>query len=70
MADVADIAADIEAQRLRIILSNRKTFQNRASATHCEECDKEIPELRRTTLPGVSTCVDCQSIIELKQRLH
>ena len=31
------------------------------SATHCAECDEEIPEKRRTALPGVKRCVQCQS---------
>ncbi len=29
--------------------------------THCAECGDEIPEARRRALPGVRTCVACQS---------
>ena len=29
--------------------------------THCAECGDEIPEARRRALPGVRTCVECQS---------
>ena len=29
--------------------------------THCLECGDEIPEARRRALPGVRTCVTCQS---------
>ena len=29
--------------------------------THCIECGDEIPERRRLALPGVTTCVACQS---------
>jgi phage/conjugal plasmid C-4 type zinc finger TraR family protein len=29
--------------------------------THCIECGDEIPEPRRRALPGVRTCVACQS---------
>lgn len=29
--------------------------------THCVECGEPIPERRRTALPGVRTCVPCQS---------
>lgn len=32
-----------------------------ASATHCDECGEPIPEARRNALPGVRTCVACQS---------
>jgi phage/conjugal plasmid C-4 type zinc finger TraR family protein len=29
--------------------------------THCVECGEEIPAARRRALPGVRTCVTCQS---------
>ena len=29
--------------------------------THCAQCGEEIPEARRRVLPGVRTCVECQS---------
>ncbi len=28
---------------------------------NCIECDDDIPDARRRALPGVRTCVDCQS---------
>lgn len=31
------------------------------SAEYCDECGEEIPEKRRAALPGVRTCVACQS---------
>jgi phage/conjugal plasmid C-4 type zinc finger TraR family protein len=31
------------------------------SLTHCEECGEPVPERRRAALPGVRTCVACQS---------
>ena len=31
------------------------------SESHCVECGEEIPEARRRALPGVRTCVACQS---------
>jgi phage/conjugal plasmid C-4 type zinc finger TraR family protein len=30
--------------------------------SHCMECDEEIPEPRRRVVPGVRTCLSCQSI--------
>ena len=30
-------------------------------ATHCEDCGEPIPPARRRALPGVRTCVPCQS---------
>lgn len=35
---------------------------------HCEECDEVIPEARRSALPGISTCVGCQSARDTNQR--
>ena len=29
---------------------------------HCIECGDEIPDARRRALPGVRTCVACQSV--------
>ena len=29
--------------------------------SHCVECGEEIPEARRRALPGVRTCIACQS---------
>ncbi len=34
------------------------------SLTHCEECSAEIPEARRTAVPGVRLCVRCQEIAD------
>ncbi len=31
------------------------------SLTHCAECDEPISEARRTAIPGVKLCIDCQS---------
>lgn len=31
------------------------------SATHCDECGDAIPQGRRRAVPGVRTCVACQS---------
>ncbi len=32
-----------------------------AGATRCVECGEDIPEPRRRALPGVRTCIACQS---------
>jgi phage/conjugal plasmid C-4 type zinc finger TraR family protein len=31
------------------------------SLTHCEECGEPIPPRRREALPGVRTCIACQT---------
>lgn len=32
--------------------------------TYCLECGNEIPAARRRALPGVRTCVSCQSALD------
>ena len=34
------------------------------SALSCAICDTAIPDARRRAVPGVQTCVDCQSDLE------
>jgi phage/conjugal plasmid C-4 type zinc finger TraR family protein len=36
------------------------------SATQCEDCGEPIPRRRRAALPGVRTCVACQSVRDAK----
>lgn len=67
MADVADIANDRAADELSERLANRVQFTG-VSSSHCEDCDEEIPPLRRQTLSGVTTCVDCQQMREDRRR--
>jgi phage/conjugal plasmid C-4 type zinc finger TraR family protein len=43
------------------VLRARAGMPKGESATHCLECGDEIPEARRRALPGVSTCITCQS---------
>jgi phage/conjugal plasmid C-4 type zinc finger TraR family protein len=64
MADVADIANDVEQERMQRILSSRPQQINQVSAIDCEECGAPIPEARRLVLPGVITCVHCQTLNE------
>lgn len=64
MADVADIASDIEQERINRILSSREKPKSQPSALVCEECDNDIPQARRLALPGVTTCVHCQALNE------
>lgn len=32
-----------------------------ASLTNCAECGEPIPEARRSAIPGVKLCIDCQN---------
>lgn len=43
------------------VLAARARMPAGEGTTHCVECGDEIPERRRLALPGVTTCVNCQS---------
>jgi phage/conjugal plasmid C-4 type zinc finger TraR family protein len=34
------------------------------SLEECAECGEDIPEARRTAIPGVQLCVHCQTLVE------
>lgn len=65
--DNADRAQDLIDQRLQEALDLRRAAaQNRAmqGPSECEDCGEAIPAPRRLNLPGVATCVECQTIRE------
>lgn len=66
MADFADIAQEIEQQRLDNLLANLKAKQGVLSRLFCDDCELVIPEERRAVLRGVCRCVDCQELYERK----
>ncbi|WP_010486879.1 TraR/DksA family transcriptional regulator [Pseudomonas sp. S9] len=66
MADVIDLANDYAAEELSRALAGRVVFQGN-SATHCIDCDCEIPLLRREAVPGVQLCIDCAEIKEARR---
>lgn len=44
------------------VLRARTMMPAGESAEWCDDCGEEIPERRRTALPGTRTCVACQSV--------
>lgn len=66
MADFADVASDLEAERIKHSLQERVSFQSE-SLYGCAECGDVIPPQRRA-IGGVTRCVSCQSIFESKQK--
>ncbi len=36
------------------------------SLTHCAECDESIPAARRSALPGVKLCIECQNARDIR----
>ncbi|WP_116090809.1 DksA/TraR family C4-type zinc finger protein [Sphingomonas crusticola] len=46
---------------LDAVISARARIPAGESAQYCDECGDDIPQGRRVALPGVRTCVKCQS---------
>lgn len=44
------------------VMRARARMPSGEGRTHCMECGDEIPDRRRQALPGVRTCVPCQSV--------
>ena len=65
-----DDAQKIEQHLLDAALSIQREKSNTSGAAfmHCQECDIEIPKERRDAVKNCSTCVDCQSLIEIQQQ--
>ena len=62
----SDRALALQEQARRAGLSGKTVAD---SAEECQLCDEPIPALRRALLPGVQTCVDCQTELERAARL-
>lgn len=46
----------------------RKVLTVEDSAGNCIDCDAMINSNRQLAIPGVQTCVDCQELIEARNR--
>ena len=44
------------------VLRARALMPHGETAEDCDECSEPIPKKRRAALPGVRTCVACQSL--------
>lgn len=70
MTDVFDRATETEEALRADALEEQarrsglrgKTFSD--SATLCRVCDEPIPMERRKAVPGVQTCIECQTMLE------
>lgn len=63
---------DLACEQEELLRENQiKAITNRprgVSAFFCTDCDRPIPENRRVAYPGCTTCIDCQTISEIKTR--
>lgn len=56
-----------EHQLEAMIEKNRFKPAMTPSFFYCRLCGAPIPDKRRQTLPGVATCIDCQTQIECQR---
>ena len=68
MADNADLAAEIQQNRIDGHLARHQLPPRTFVDPYCDDCGDEIPTKRREAAPWATTCVDCQSIREEKSR--
>lgn len=66
MADSMDMVQQCVQEELARNLANATHRPAGASEFFCLSCGETIPELRRRALPGVSLCVTCKEVSELK----
>lgn len=45
----------------------RSKIKSGPSLSHCEECGEPIPKKRQKAVPGVTMCVECQTLFEKKR---
>lgn len=62
--DQIDASVEDAVKRARSQLPKGK------SLSHCAECGVEIPEARRSAIPGVRLCVGCQTALDRQQTNH
>lgn len=43
------------------VMAARARLPAGEAVLYCEQCGEDIPEKRRNALPGVRTCIPCQS---------
>lgn len=69
MPDEIDRDQAFNEQRLEdMIEQSRFRPGGTPSLLHCRLCGKTIPEKRRQTLPGITTCTECQEKLERRRR--
>lgn len=67
-AEIIDQASALEQMMRENAIQAHRLDHSAVSATHCEECDEELPEPRRKAYPGCTMCVACLQIVELRNK--
>lgn len=66
MADSMDLVQQRVEENLAQALANTIKRPTTPSAFFCDCCDEAIPEARRKALDGVTLCVNCKELDEMK----
>lgn len=67
-SEIIDQASALEEMMRDHAIQAHRLNHSAVSATHCEECDEELPEARRKAYPGCTMCVACLQIVELRNK--
>lgn len=62
------VQEQIDASVADAVKQARNRLPKGESATHCDECEKEIQQARRDAVPGVRLCVACQSEVDEEEK--
>lgn len=68
--DIIDNASELEELHRNAAISLARTRPGAVSATHCKECDDELPEARRKAIPGCQLCASCKEVEELRGKVR
>ncbi|MFH2476666.1 TraR/DksA family transcriptional regulator [Citrobacter freundii] len=68
MTEIIDQASALEEMMREQAIQAHRINRDAVSATHCVECDEELPEARRKAYPGCTMCVECQGEQELRNK--
>ncbi|MEM7613206.1 MAG: DksA/TraR family C4-type zinc finger protein [Pseudomonadota bacterium] len=63
-----NVQEQIDATIEDAVARARQNLPRGQSLTHCEACEKAIPEARRVAVPGVRLCIDCQSATDTREK--
>lgn len=65
-AEIIDQANELEDLQREAAIARHRINHAAVSATHCCDCEEEIPEQRREVVAGCQRCAECQEEEELR----
>ncbi|EPK9098881.1 TraR/DksA C4-type zinc finger protein [Klebsiella pneumoniae] len=63
-AELIDQANELAELQWEAAIAKCRINHHAVSATHCRDCEEEIPERRRELVAGCQRCADCQEELE------